>query len=59
MSNNFRKLGCEPKLFRRLVEPIFNCEKVRPFIKGRMNLYIVKDGSINFSQSEEESRLEG
>jgi hypothetical protein len=46
MSNNFWKLGCEPKLFRRLVEPIFNCEKVRSFIKGRMNLYIVKDGSI-------------
>jgi len=46
MRDNFWKLGCELKVIRRLVEPIFNRENVRSFIKGRINLYIVKDGSI-------------
>ena len=42
----FWKLGYELKVIRRLLEPIFNCENIRSFIKERINLYIVKDGSI-------------
>jgi hypothetical protein len=29
MRDSFWKLGCELKVTRRLVEPIFNCENVR------------------------------
>jgi hypothetical protein len=34
------------KILWCFLEPIFNCESVRRFIKGRIDLYIVKDGRI-------------
>ena len=46
MRDSFWKLGCELKVIRCLVEPIFDCKDVRSFVKGRIYLYIVKDGSI-------------
>jgi hypothetical protein len=46
VSNDLWKLGCELKVLRCLVEPTFDCENVRTFVKGRINFYIVKDGSI-------------